>query len=116
MNKRTFKKKVRQACGDLAAEILIARHIVAGIDIEAVTKIITDIADLQCETLSNATFSFDKTVHEFDGTAAFRKARRQYYHTAFNKLSDDFRNRVVAIVKDMNAAVPAEARKAAMAL
>lgn len=116
MNKRTLKKKIRQVCGDLAAEILIARHIMTDIDNDVVTRIITDIADLQCETISNATFSFDKSMREFDNMAEFRKARSKYNRKAFHKLNEDLRNRVTAIVKDMNATVPVETRKSAMAL
>ena len=105
-NKRILKKRVRQACGDLAAEILIARHTVPGIDKAAVTKIISDIASLQCDTLANCSFSFDRTPADFETRQAYRKARAEYNHKAYEKIRNDFRDRVVEIVKEMNAALP----------
>ena len=115
-NKRTLKKNVRRVCGALAAETLLARHIAEGIDTNAVTKIITDIADLQCTTLANATFSFDKQARDFDTRAAYHKARTAYHKKAYTQLWHDFTEGVNTIVKAMNAAVPAEARKQAMEL
>ena len=115
-NKRTLKKNVHRVCGALAAEILLARHIAEGIDTAAVTKIITDIADLQCTTLANATFCFDKQARDFDTRAAYHKARSAYHKKAYTQLWHDFTDGVSAIVKAMNSAVPAEARKQAMEL
>ena len=110
--KKQIKKNVRRVCGDLAAEILIASKVLKGFDEKDVAKIINEIAALQEKTVCNATFSFDKAPHDFENRADYNKARRAYFHAAYKKLEEDFRNSVLAIVKDMNAAMPADVKEA----
>lgn len=105
-NKRQLKKRVRYTCGDLAAEILIASHALKGFDRQQVAKIVTDIARLQEETLQHASFSFDKGRRSFDNAADYNKARTAYFRAAYKKLGLEFNEKVAAIVKEMNAAMP----------
>jgi hypothetical protein len=46
-NKRDLKKEIKYVCGDLAAECLLAKNYVKGVDAKAMKEIITKIADLQ---------------------------------------------------------------------
>lgn len=105
-NKRQLKKRVRYTCGDLAAELLMASHVLKGFDRQEVAKIIDEIARLQEGTLSHASFSFDKNHASFENAAEYNKARSAYYRAAYKKLSDEFNAKVAEIVKMMNAAMP----------
>lgn len=109
---RKFKKQVRYACGDLAAETLVAAHTIAGFSREAAHALINRIAALQTDTLSKSNFSFDKVRRDFANEVEYRKARRHYYRTAFATLHNNFEAAVKDIVKDMNAALPADAKEA----
>ncbi len=105
-NKRELKKEIRYVCGDLAAECLLAKNFVEGVDEKAMTEIILKIADLQISALNNVTFAFDKLPADFENGYAYRKARAAYFKTAFRSLRGKFYDKVNAIVKEMNAAVP----------
>ena len=108
--KRDLKKSVRNTCGALAAEIILASAAFGQIARKDVHDIINDIARLQAETIAKVGITFDKTPRDFADGAAYRKARRTYFHTAFGKLLEGFDTSVVEIVKKMNAALPAEVR------
>ncbi len=105
-NKRDLKKVIRTVCGDIAGECILARHFVAGIDPKKMTEIVVEVADLQCKTLDNVSFSFDKSERAFDNAHAYRKERRNYFKKGYGKLRADFEAAVVAIVDQMNAALP----------
>ena len=109
-NKRDLKKVIRTVCGDIAGECILARHFVPGIDKSKMTEIVVKVADLQCQSLENVTFSFDKSERAFDNARAYRKERRTYFKKGYGKLRSEFEAAVVAIVDQMNAALP-EAQK-----
>lgn len=105
-NKRSLKKQIRYICGDIAGESLIAKALIPGVDCDAMTQVIVKAAELQSTALCRTNISFDKTPKDFATIAEYRAARRKYYNQAFKKLSESFNNQVVAVVKDMNAAMP----------
>ncbi len=104
---RKTKKDIRYACGDIAAELLIASHIIKGIDREETNKIINDIASLQIDALSKCSFDFDKSHSDFDNGKAYRAARHAYTAAAFRKLKQEMATRMQEIVDKMNAATKA---------
>lgn len=110
--KRDLKKYIRNTCGSLAGEILLARAAFPIIERKTVHDIINDIAVLQSSTLAKVSVSFAKTPKEYLDKAAYRKERNQYYTKAYDSLIDEFDNGVLEIVKKMNAALPAEVRDA----
>lgn len=105
-NKRSLKKQIRYICGDIAGESLIAKALIPGVDKDAMTQVMVKAAELQSTALCRANISFDKTPRDFDNMGHYRAARRKYYNHAFKKLSESFNNQLVAVVKDMNAAMP----------
>lgn len=109
-NKRQLKKYVRYVCGDLAAEIIIASRLFDGYDRDTVNKIISDIASLQQTTLADMSFAFDRTSREFANRAEYRRALKAYHKAAYNRLFENFDNRVNEIVKEMNEATPQTVR------
>ncbi|MDE6098902.1 MAG: hypothetical protein K2L80_09345 [Muribaculaceae bacterium] len=109
---RKFKKQVRYACGDLAAETLVASYYINGFAREDAHRIICDVAALQTDTISKCKFYFDKTRRDFGNEAEYRKARRAYFKAAFGKLRENFRASMENIVKEMNKALPTEAKEA----
>lgn len=107
-NKRSLKKAIKLACGNIAGECMIARELIPGINQEKIDEAVFKIADLQCETIDKVTFSFDKTEASFDSKKAYRDARSKYFRKAYHKLTSDFDASVQSIVNDMNAALPAK--------
>ena len=111
-NKRQLKKEIKYVCGDLAAECLIAKNFIKGVDKDAMIKNISDVASLMINTLDKVSFAFDKRPGDFADGRAYRKARRDYYTKAYAALRTKFYDRITEIVKAMNAAVPAEVKAA----
>lgn len=111
-NKRQLKKNIRYVCGDIAAELLIARTLYPDFDDAKVNKIVNDIAELQEESVKRCSFSFDKTPRDFSDMAAYRKARAAYNKKAYHKLMTDFQEGVRKIVEEMNQAMPASVKEA----
>ena len=109
--KRQLKKFVRNSCGALAAEIILARAAFPQIDRKQVHDIVADIAALQADTLVKAGISFDKTPRDFADGHAYRKARSEYFATAYGRLMENFDSRIGEILKSMNAALPEQVRE-----
>lgn len=109
-NRRDLKKYVSAVCGDLAASILESAYTFEGISTADMRAIINEIAALQVETLAKVSVSFDKTPSSM-APDEYRKSRRAYYSKAYNALHDEFRTKVEAIVKKINAALPPEVRE-----
>lgn len=114
-NKRQIKKYVKYICGELAAELLIARTLYEGFDSEEVRKIVGRIAELQETAVANASFAFDKSHKDFENAAAYNKARAAYNKAAFGKLLDDFDKGVAEVLHSMNAIMPEALRNDAKA-
>ena len=105
-SKRSLKKLVRYMCGDMAAECIIAKTVIPGVDATVMGNIVVKIAALQDATLRMISFSYDKVMADFDTPAAYRAAKSAYMRTAFRSLKGEFNKKVDEIVKDMNAALP----------
>lgn len=110
-NKRQLKKFVRNTCGALASEIILARAAFPEIARKDVHDIVSDIARLQCTTLAKVGISFDKAPHDYAELSEYHKARKAYFATAYGKLLDGFHDEVSAIVKRMNDALPEPVRQ-----
>lgn len=107
-SKRSLKKLVRYMCGDMAAECIIAKNVVPGVDAGVMSSIVVKIARLQDATLRKMSFSFDKVAADYESPAAYNKARSEYMAKAYRSLKGDFNKQVAEIVKEMNAALPQE--------
>lgn len=110
-NKRQLKKRIHAVCGELASEIMIAAHFFDSVDYNQACQIVGQIAALQTDSLAKVSFSFDKAVKDFDNKAAYNRARAQYEAKAFAKLNAEFSEKVLEIVKAMNAIVPPKVRE-----
>lgn len=108
--KRQLKKAIRNTCGALAAEIILARAAFPQIDRKQVHDIVADIAGLQADTLAKVSIAFDKTPRDYADGAQYKKARRTYFNTAYTHLLDGFDKAVEDIVAKMNAALPADVK------
>lgn len=111
-NKRDLKKLIRNTCGALALDMILARESFNQIDRKAVHNIVLDAARLQGKTLRRVNFSYDRSLDSFEDYKAYKKARSSYYRQAYSTLLTDFNAEVAEIVKSMNAALPDEVRKA----
>lgn len=103
---RKTKKNIRYACGDIAAELMIASHAIKDFNQEETGKLIGDIAGLQVDALSKCSFSFDKVKADFPNGKDYRLARSKYASAAFHKLNQEMNKRMQDIVDRMNAAMP----------
>ena len=108
--KRQLKKLIRNSCGAIAAEILLARAAFPAIERKDVVAVINDAAALQQVSLEKVSISFDKCPSDYDSKADYNKARREYFRAAYGKLLEEFEAGVAEIVKKMNAALPADVR------
>lgn len=105
-NKRNLKKQIKYICGDIASESVLAIQFMPNIDQEKMANVINDIAKLQFATLEHLTFSFDKSPRDFADAKAYKKARAEYFKKAYDSVRKEFNEKVEAIVKEMNAALP----------
>lgn len=110
---RRTKKDIRYACGDLAAELLIASHAIKDFNRDETPNIINDIASLQVDSLSKCKFAFDKVKSDFEDGKAYRIAKNKYAAAAFRKLKEEMSTRMQEIVGKMNAAMPQHIKDAA---
>lgn len=105
-NKRILKKQVKYICGDLAAECILAMKYIDGINESEMSDIVYKIAELQTSTLQRTSFSYDKTIADFESAHSYTIARTKYFKQAYNTLKKDFNNNVHEIVKLMNLQLP----------
>lgn len=110
--KRELKKFIRNVCGDLAAEIILARAAFPSIDGKAVNKIVREIAALQTRTLALVSLECDLAPKSFENALEYKKYRCKYFKHAFDKLLVEFDNSIEELVKEMNAALPEDVRSA----
>lgn len=104
--RRNFKKNIRYACGDLAAECIMAKYFVDDMDSQAMDNAVVEIARIQETLLSRANVKFDKSAEAFENKAQYRKAHRDFMHKAFKSLNQLFIAEVNKVVKEMNKALP----------
>lgn len=112
MNKRTLKKQIRYACGEVAMECIITKYCVEGTNAEELNNLVIKAAELQENSLRNTTFAFDKTPRDFDSMHAYHKAKKAYFRKAYKAFYKEFNKQLQLIVDDLNKAIPAEYRKA----
>ncbi len=110
-NKRELKKQIKYICGDLAAECIMAREFIDGIDSDKMNNIIFDIANLQERSLKNCTFSFEKTPSSFETPYLYHLSSRKYFHQAYKSFYDEFNKHVADIVKSMNSLLSEEQKQ-----
>lgn len=111
-NKRQLKKYFTNVCGALATECIMAAEYVDGIDVDAMDRIILQVAGLQDHAVSRVSIAFDKTPADFENGREYTAARHTYYAEAFKALIMEFEEAVAAIIKQMNALLPAAQREA----
>lgn len=111
-NKRDLKKVINNVCADLATECLIAARYVQGVEPEKMDAVVGKLADLQAGALASISFAFDKVPSDFENLREYHKAKSAYFRKAYNSLREKFSDRVQEIVKEMNAALPAEVKEA----
>ena len=111
-SKRLLKKEIRSICGALAGECVIAKITIPGINPETLNKIIYELADLQSNALRRVSVEFPQSPKAFATVKEYKDARTKYFKAAFTSLKNEFNAHVEKIVKDMNAALPAEQKEA----
>lgn len=85
-SKRKTKKQIRYVCGDLAAECILAKTFIPGVDSQEMANIVIEIAQLQESELKKASIASNKQ--------------------AFHAINSEFNRNVSEIVKKMNTVLP----------
>lgn len=101
-SKRNLKKQIRYICGDLVGECMLLGEVVADDKQDDVAQLIIDLAVLQENTISHASFVFDKSRRDFASDAEYAKARTAYNRAAFATLHRHFNEAVADCVHRMN--------------
>ncbi|MDE5629794.1 MAG: hypothetical protein K2I69_09580 [Muribaculaceae bacterium] len=110
-NKRHLKSFIREMCGTLAVEIVMAREAFPEIERKRVHDILVKIARLQSFTLRCASIGFEHTPADYSSRHEYNKARSAYYRNAYKKLIEKFYVDYSDIVKEMNSALPETVRE-----
>jgi len=105
-NKRNLKKHVSYVCGDIAAECIVASHLIKGADSAALENLVMKIALLQDATIRKVNIAFDKSSGSFENVRLYNAARRKYFMTAYGRLIETFNAEINDIVAEMNKAIP----------
>ncbi len=110
-NKRDLKKQIKYVCGEIALECIMTREFVEGADAKTLNDLVLRTAELQSNSLKNATFAFDKTPGDFESKAVYNHAANQYFKKAYTHFYDQFNAQVQEIVNALNKAIPAAQRE-----
>ena len=111
-SKRTLKKSIKDACGNVAGEFIFAQMRLEGLDQDKVENIVCRVALLQVSTLDNVSTRFDKKRSDFADTKTYRKARAQYYRNYYTSLQKELTSNIENIVEEMNAMLTPEQKEA----
>jgi len=112
INKRSLKKEIRIICGSLAAGCIFASMSGTEEQKKAYDDIICEIAELQTNALRLTNVSYPRGASSYENKKEYSADRAAYYKMAFRKLKGDFNAHVEAILKKMNALLPAEQKVA----
>ena len=107
-SKRNLKKQVKNICGNLAVECIIAKNTIENVNPDVMCDIVLEIAHLQTLTLRRISVSFEKGAKNFESLSEYKKARHEYVSKAFSSLMSDFNKTLSEIIKKMNNALPIE--------
>lgn len=109
-NKRQLKKRISNLCGALAADVMLASHF-DGVDRAKAEELVAKVASLQETARANVSFAFDRVAKDFESRADYNRARAKYNAAAFAKLKENFAGQLTELLKEVNAAVPAQVRE-----
>jgi len=106
-NKRQTKKAIREACGHIASECIVAESALRNTDnLEQWDNIIIDTALLQQKALQRVRFAMEQKPRQFADRRAYNRARKQHTKAQEQQLSTWFRSQVEDIATRMNGLLP----------
>ena len=103
-NKKSIKKDIRRACGEIAGECIFAES-AFNVDTEKMDDIVVRLALFQEKTLQKVNVAFDRTPKSFETLREYRKARRAYFKSCFKALREEIHAYFTETVNEMNALV-----------
>lgn len=110
-SKRQLKKEIRMVCGDIAGCCLFSEAAMKA-DKAKIGEIIVKVAVLQEETIREISFSFDKTLSDFDSAHQYNEAKSKYNRLAFATLKKQLSEKINEVVTELNALIPQESKEA----
>lgn len=105
-NLRQLKKNIKNFCGDIASECIIAGTLIDGADEQKLADVVYKTAALQAKSLKKVSISFDKTPRDFPNKAEYNKARRAYFKKAIASLDTLFLKEAEGLIAELNQSVP----------
>lgn len=112
VNKREFKKYVEAVGASVCNSMMEAYYNVQGIDQEACGKAVARVLGATSEAKSNANRTFDRGAKGYADVREYAREKRNFFHALFTKINADFSAEIDAALKEFNAAIPENARKA----
>lgn len=109
-NLRQVKKNIRNLCGDIASECVIASSFYPSVDDAKLADVVYGAAALQTKSIRKLSVCFDKTPRDFENKAAYNKARRKYYREAIAALDSLFFKEAEGLVAQLNDSVKGGAK------
>ena len=101
-SKRDLKKEIKYIFSDLVGECMVLDLILPEEKHDELAQLVVDIALLQEQSLSNCTFSFDKSARDFASAHAYNQAKSQYFRQGYNALREQFNTRLGELVHELN--------------
>ena len=111
-SKRTLKKSIKSACGNVAGECIFAQMRLENLDQDKVENIVCQVALMQIGFIDRVSTKFDKKVSDFADAKACRKARTQYFKNYYSSLWQDLTDNIEKVVEEMNAMLTPEQKEA----
>ena len=112
-NKRNLKKNIAYICSDIVGECIFAQQAFEGIDVDKMDEVIVKVALLQDAAIKKISVNYDKQEKDFkNNKAVYSKGRRAYFKAVEKDIAEFVNEGVDAIVREMNALLPAAQREA----
>lgn len=101
-SKRDLKKHIRRIEEEVSMVVIPAAYYSNLMDEKQAEEALTQLAKLTIEATNRLNISFDKKAAAFPSMDAYKKAKREYFKTAYNKALTDYENGVNAMLAPLS--------------
>lgn len=102
-SKRDLKKHIRRIEEEVSMVVIPAAFYTGLFTEEEASKALGDLAALTVQATTRLNITFDKAPKAFDSNDAYKKAKKNFYATAYAKALADYENGVNALLAPINA-------------
>ena len=109
-NKREFKKQTHALTAAVVNDMMASSFVSDKIDKEAIDNAIIKLLSASEAAIVKVNVKFDKTMKAFDSEKEYKKAKKSFYKTLFDKAGDEFIEKLKEAMADYNACFPSEVK------